>query len=81
MDDGLLNTYGVLKKQELLLHRNDSFVIIVLYYHKLIFCQAPPHRKISNLRFFQARERSSRSFAESFRSKGKPLLIVPCLSL
>lgn len=81
MDDGLLNTYGVLKKQELLLHRNDSFVIIVLYYHKLVFCQAPPRWKISNLHFFQARERSSRSFAEAFRSNGKPLLIFPCLSL
>ena len=81
MDDGLLNTYGVLKKQELLLHRNDSFVIIILYYHKAIFCQCLLQGKFPVFVFFQARERSSRSFAEASRSTGKPLLIVPCLSL
>lgn len=53
MDDGLLNTYGVLKKQELLLHRNDSFVIIVLYYHKAIFCQCLLRGKFPVFVFFR----------------------------
>ncbi len=81
MDDGLLNTYGVLKKQELLLHRNDSFVIIVLYYHKLIFCQALMRRRFSFYVFFRHGSEAPAASQRPLCSTGKPLLIVPCLSL